>query len=100
MRWTMRSRLSIAGGPFLDALGVAGSLDDAFHEDARRVDAVGLEIARVNELLDLGNRVPGRGRHHRVEVSRRLAIDEIAAAIAPPRLDEREVGMQRRLEYV
>ena len=37
MRRTMRSRLSIARGPFLDALLVRRALQDALHEDARRM---------------------------------------------------------------
>ena len=41
-----------------------------------------------------------RGRHHRVEVARRLPVDEVAEAVALPGLDQREVGAERRLEHV
>ena len=75
-------------------------LDQPLHEDARCVDAVRLERAGVDQLLDLGDGVARRGGHHRIEVARRLAIHEVAGAIALPRLDEREVGMERRLEDV
>ena len=39
----------------LDALLVARALEDAVHEDARRVDVVGIELADLDELLDLGD---------------------------------------------
>ena len=85
---------------FLDPLLVRRPLDQSLHEDARRVHAVRLDRAGVDQLLDFGDRVSRRGRHHRIEVARGLSIHEVAGAIALPRLDEREVGVQRRLEDV
>ena len=32
------------------------------------------------------------GRHHRIEVARGLAVDEIALGVALPGMDERDVG--------
>ena len=47
--------------------------------------ALGIELADLDELLDLGDRdLPGRGRH-RIEVARRLPIDEVARAGPPSR---------------
>jgi hypothetical protein len=39
-------------------------------------------------------------RAHRVEVHRRVPVDEVAEAVALPRLHEREVAADRRLEHV
>src|SRR5436190_23576443 len=64
------------------------------------MDAVRIDRAGINELLDLGDGVPRGRRHHRIEIARGLSIDEIADAIAFPRLDEREVSEERRLENV
>ena len=93
-------RSGLADRPPLDPLLVARALEDVLHEDARRDDRVGVERARLDELLDLGDRDRGRRRHHRVEVARGAAVDEVAEAVAPERLHEREVGLQRRLEHV
>src|SRR5690349_2844464 len=100
MRRTMRSRLSIAQRPLLDPLFVVASLDDALHENPRRVNAVGIERAGLDELFDFSDRMLRCCRHHRIEVARRLSINEIADAIAFPRFDECEVGMERRFENV
>src|SRR4051812_18890633 len=100
MRWTMRSRLSIAGGPFLDQLLVRRPLEEALHEDAGRVDAVRLDRARIHELLDFRDGVTSRRGHHGVEVARGLSIDETPCAIALPRLDECEVRVQWRFENI
>ena len=40
------------------------------------------------------------GGHHRVEVARGLAEDEVAAAVALPRLDDAKSAVQRALEHV
>ena len=53
---------------------------------------VGIELARLDQLLDLGDRDAAGGGHHRIEVARGLAVDEVAVGVALPRLDEREVG--------
>src|SRR6185437_15287927 len=78
--------------PLLDALFERIAVDDALHEDTRRVDLVGLDLAGRDEVLDLNHRHLGRSRHHGVEVARGLAEDEVALAIGLPRVDHREVG--------
>ena len=45
----------LAHGALLDRLLVLGALDDALHEDAGRVHLVGVELARLDQLLDLGD---------------------------------------------
>ena len=76
------------------------SLQDALHEDARCVDAVGVDGAGFDQVLDLGNRARRGGRHHRVEVARRTPIREVAVRVALPRFDECEICMQGGLEHV
>ena len=60
----------------------------------------GSSLAGLDQLFDLGDRDPARGRHHGIEVPRRLAIHEIAPAIALPRLDQREVRRHAALQHV
>jgi hypothetical protein len=40
------------------------------------------------------------GRHHRIEIARRHAVDEIAFRIAFPRLDDRKIGAQPAFENI
>ena len=40
------------------------------------------------------------GRHHRIEVARGLAVDEIALGVALPGIDDREVGDEAALHDV
>ena len=47
--------VALARGALLDALLAAGAVHDALHEDARREDVVGVELAGLDELLDLGD---------------------------------------------
>ena len=86
---------------FLDALLAFRALKDVFDEDPRRHDVIRIDLARLDEVLDFGNRHGGGRRHHRIEVPRRAPIREIAEAIGSSRRNnEREVGMQRHLEHV
>src|SRR5581483_4814587 len=66
--------------------------DDAMHENAWRVNAIGIERSRLDELLHLGDADLAGGRRHRIEVARGLSINEIAHSIASPRSDEREIA--------
>src|SRR3546814_2135504 len=65
-----------------------------------RGDLVGIEAAGGNDLLDLGDRNPARGRHIGVEVARCLAEDQIALGIGFPRLDDRKIGSQPGLAHI
>jgi hypothetical protein len=62
----------------LDPLLVAAAFEDALDEDPRRVDLVGVELADLDQLLDLGDRDPAGHRGERVEVAGGLAVDEVA----------------------
>ena len=68
--------------------------------DAGRNDVVGIDIRRLHEVLDLGHGdLAGRG-HHRIEVARGLAVDEVALGIAHPGMHDREVGHEPALHDV
>src|SRR5207302_758386 len=79
----------------LDPLLIQLALKDALHEDAGRMHQVGIELAGFDEVFYLGNRHLGRGRHHGVEVARRLAVNEIARLVALPRLNKGKIRLQR-----
>ena len=70
------------------------------HEDAGRVDAVGVERAERHDLLDLGDADLAAGGGVRIEVPRGLAVDEVALLVALPGLDDGEVGDDAALEDV
>src|ERR1700679_3830583 len=61
-----------------DALFITPAFDDTLHEYPRSVDGVGIERAHRHDLLHLRHRHLAGGRHHRVEIARRQAVDEIA----------------------
>ena len=70
------------------------------HEDAGGVDVVRVELAGLDELLDLGDRDPPAHRGERVEVARRVAVDEVAVPVALPGAHQPEVGDDRLLQDV
>ncbi|ABA51189.1 hypothetical protein BURPS1710b_A1553 [Burkholderia pseudomallei 1710b] len=74
--------------------------DDALHEDAGRHDVFRIQRAERHDLRHLHDRRLRGHRHHRPEIARGLPIDEVAPAVAPVRLHEREIRMDRRLEHV
>ncbi len=63
----LRGRAALHGAE-LDPFFVFRALDDAIDENARRVDLVGIELADLDELLDLGDADFAAGGDHRVEV--------------------------------
>ena len=74
-----------------------GHVHDAFDEDAGGDDVVGVDLAGLHQLLDLGHRHLGRGGHHRVEVARGVPVDEVALGVALPGVHDGEVGEQAAL---
>src|SRR5258708_26185177 len=92
--------LGLANGALLDLLVVRRAAEDALHEHGGRVDEVRIELAHRHQLLDLGDADLRRRRHHRIEVPRRLAIDEVARGVALPRLYQRHVAEQAALHHV
>ena len=87
-------------GALFDALLGGSDLDDALHENAGRMDVVRIDLAGRHQVLDLGHRDLRRRRHHRVEIARGLAIDEIACGIALPGMDHGDVGEQAAFHEV
>src|SRR5215468_10664102 len=83
----------------LDRLVVAGALEDPLDVDRRQVDAIGVELADLDELLDLDDRDLAGLRAQRVEVARGLAKQQVAPAVAFPRLDDREVAADGVFEH-
>jgi hypothetical protein len=55
----------------------AADFDDALHEDPGSVHLFGIDLARFDQLLHLGDRDAARHRAQRVEVARRLVKDEV-----------------------
>ncbi len=75
-------------------------LDDALHVDALRVDVVGVDLAGLHHLLRLHDGHLAGRRHHRVEVARRLAEDQVALGVGLEGMDEAEVGHETLLQHV
>src|SRR5882724_111010 len=85
----MSSRLQGMGSaPFGDC-----TLLDALLE----VDAV---HDALDEALDLGDGDARRRRHDRIEVARRLAIDEVALGIALPGMHDGKIGEDAALHDI
>ncbi len=70
------------------------------HEDAGRMNLVGIEFARIHEMLNFRNRDFAAGRGVRIEVASCAPIDQIAVRIGFPRLHQREIGYDPALEDV
>ncbi len=64
------------------------------------MDVVRIELPGLDELLDLRDGHLAAGRDHRVEVARRLPVDQVPRRVALPRLDDRYVGANSFLEHV
>ena len=55
-----------------------------------------VELAELDHLVHRRDGQLRRRRHHRAEVARRLAVDQVAPAVAALGLDQRDVGVDRR----
>src|SRR5271157_5459721 len=84
----------------LDALLVIRPLEDAVHVNAGRVHLVGIDLARLHQMLNFGNRYSPGSRHHGIEILGCLPVHQVAPAVALPRLDEREVRSQRTFQHI
>src|SRR5258706_2662565 len=78
--------LQLPHRPSLDALLVFRALENGVDKNAGCMHFIGIELAKLDEFFDFGDDVIGGRCHHRIEVARGLAIDEIAPAVAFPRL--------------
>src|SRR5579884_4482688 len=91
---------ALAQGALLDPLLEIGARDDALHENAGCVDLVAVDLARLDQVLDLDDRHPSGRCHDRVEVARRLAEDEVALLVGLPGVDDRQIGDETALHDV
>src|SRR6266851_41512 len=84
----------------LDALLEIRAVHDALDEDPGRVNLVGVDLAGLDQVLDLGDGDARRRRHDRIEITRRLAIDEVALGVALPGVDDGEIAEEAALHDV
>jgi hypothetical protein len=73
---------------------------DPLHVDAGRVHAVRVDLARLDEVLDLRDRYSTGYRAVGVEVPCAAPVHEVAVPVALPGVHEREVGDDRLLQHV
>src|SRR5215472_6905203 len=90
----------LAHGSLLDPLLVIAAGDHALNEDGRNVDLIRVEVAHVHQLLDFGDGDARSHAHHRREIARRLAEDEIAPLVSLEGADDRKVRAQRGLQHI
>src|SRR5579863_4831990 len=105
MPWEAPDKFGLGGGPRtrvaeFDPLLARADLDDALDEDAGRMDVVRIDLAGRHQMLDLCDRYLRGGCHHRVKVTRGLAVNEVAGGIALPGVNDGEVGEQAALHDV
>ena len=67
-------------------------MNDAVDIDAGCVHEIGIDLADWNQFLNLGNCDLSASSHKRVEVARRLAIDEIAFGITLIGVNDGDIG--------
>src|SRR5580704_14901404 len=94
------SSIALAHGALLDTLFVAVVMHDTLHEDARRVDLVGVDLAHFDQILDLDHGGLRRGRHYRIGIARGLAEHEVALSIRFPGVDDRQIGEEAALHDI
>src|SRR5687768_2613294 len=71
-------------GEFFDRLCVRRALEDRVDVNSGRVDVVGMQPADLHELLDFRDDIGGGGRHDLVEISRGLAVLQVADHVSLP----------------
>ena len=79
---------------FLNPFLIQFALEDALHVNAGRMDHVRLQLPDLDQVLDFRDRHFGSGRHHGIEVARRLPINQIAPGVALPGFHQGEIGFQ------
>src|SRR5579872_1177563 len=91
---------ALAHGALLDALFIGVVMDNALHKDAGRVNLVGVDLTCRDEVLDFGDRDAAGGRHHRVEIARGLAKNEVTLGIRLPGVDDRKIGDEAAFHHI
>src|ERR1700689_5263521 len=94
------SRVALAGRALLDPLQGVWDVNDALNVNAGGDDVVAVDLARLDQMLNLGHRELSCGRHHRIEMSGGLPVDKIALRIALPGMHQRDVGDEPGLHHV
>src|SRR2546428_2143317 len=84
----------------LDSLFIVRPLEDARHEDSRRMDRLGIDPAGLDQALHLGDGDARRRRHDRIEITRRPPVHEVTEPVSHVSLDQRKVGRQGGLQDV
>src|SRR5258708_1701623 len=123
MRLTMRSRFSVsfclsvvgaamfaficvvtlsplAYGTFFDPLFQAAAQNNSLNVDTRHMYLIGFNISRFNDVLGFHNRDARCRSHHRIEVARGFAENQVAPAVGLPRMNERKVCFERAFHHV
>src|ERR1700677_4391572 len=84
------------------ALGISLplGLNDTIDKYGRRNDGFGIELSRTDDLFHLGNRKFCRRGHNRIEVPRRLVINQVSHVVRAVRPNECIIRAQRLLQDV
>ena len=91
---------ALAHRALLDVFHRLGHVHQALDVHAWRYDVVGIDIAGLHEVLDFGHGHLAGSGHHRIEVTRGLAIDEVTLGIAHPGVHDGEVGDEPALHHI
>src|SRR5207249_2437539 len=86
--------------PEFDPLFEVCSLNNSIHENARRMDLIGVKLTDFDKLLNLRNANLATAGDHRIEVSRGFSINQVAGLISLPCFDERDFRGDARFEDV
>src|SRR4051794_3922985 len=73
------SGCALAHGALFDPLLNVVQLHDTVDEDAGGDDVVRINLAILDQFLDLHHHLLTGGRHDRIKVPRRLPVDEVAS---------------------
>jgi len=75
-------------------------VDQAMNEDARRMDFVGIKLARLDDFFYFGDSDLAARRGVRVEVARGTAIDEVSIEVSLPCLHESQISYDAAFQDV
>lgn len=76
------------------------SLNDPLDVDSRRIDAVRIQTAGLDQFLYFCDRYVSRGGHHWIEVSCGSPVNQIAQRVSPPGLNQCELRAQWQFQDV
>jgi hypothetical protein len=90
----------LSQGTFLDALFGRCIQNDAVDIDAGGVDVVWIQFADGDDVFYFGDGGASAGGCHGIEVAGGLAVDQVAAGVGLPGLDQRDVGVDGPFEEI